>query len=359
MLAERRLHRDSDHDFRGAGHAGQLRLVNDLHALRAGETLAGARISVSIQSKRLYAETSPKLIFHSAVYMVAVSTLPTDLQMVFTDPDSTRTVVDWPTHCFRDIYNTHYATPDLALSSQSNSFATPPNVETYRSAPVPDLIQTMSVVGDDELEPDYREMIYLQTGHMLPEMGCEKLSSRTSLSNFGDVEVVAGDRAGRLEASHLHSISKNHVAAEYSFICVVAGTWVQPYYNQPPYALDSASASNSPNLMYPQQSRFDSTLLATQDEWIMRLTDAVNNLGDVDQQGNTSEATINYFEGGSVQFQSDSRRPKMLNDDGDGYVTGGFASDGALSADQALAGRYDHYIDCWGGFSDLTDLGLF
>lgn len=358
MLGERRLHRDVDHEFRDSGNAGLIRLVNDPIALRAGETLAGARISVSIQSKSLYAETSPKLIFHSAVYMVAVSTLPTQLQQVFTDPNSTRATLAWHHHCFVDIFNTHYATPDQAIggaAADQDSFSPSTLVLAHE---VPPLIQTMAVVGDDELEPDYREMIYLQTGFMLPEHGCEKLSGRTSLSNFGDVEVVAGDRAGRVEASHLHSISRNHVAAEYSFICVVAGAWVQPYHNQVDYAV---VAGNNPSLLYPEQERYDSTLLATQDEWIMRLTDAPNNLGDVDATPNTSEATINYFEGGSVTMFPGSRVPRMLNAAGDTFVNGGDQTGQATSytAANRQASLYEHYIDSWGGASILTDLGLF
>lgn len=361
MLGERRLHRDIDNQFRGSGVAGQLRLVNDPTPLRAGETLAGARIRVSAQTKSLYAETSPKLIFHSAVFLVAVSTLPANLQKIFTDPDSTRTLVDWPLHCFRDIYNTHYATPDLALSPAVDPGGSDPMISIGDLvAPVPDLIQTMAVVGDDELEPNYRELIYMQTGFQLPEMGCEQLSSRTSVMNFGESDVVSGERAARLMDSHTHSIDKNYVAAEYSFLCTVMATWVEPYrnqlkYDQGPATLDATAFQNA--LMYQEQGRMDSTVLATQNDWILRLTDAPNELGQGVGAGSNTEAAINLFEGGSVTLLADSRVPRMVDSSGE-YVPA-ISAASTITAASLAPGQYEHYIDCWGGASILTDLGLF
>lgn len=319
----------------------------------------------TVQTRRLYAETSPSLIHHSAIYLVRVSTLPIDLLKIFTDPDGTNTLVDWPQFCWQDIYNSYYATPDMALASvdvsdhvlQSGALKSP-GTGGYLEALVPDLIQTMAVVGDDELEPNYRELIYMQTGMMLPITAAEVLSSKTQLAGMSDMEVVAGERVGRVTSTISHSISHNAAAEEYGFICHISGTWIEPYHNQLDYSIVAAAGSvDNAALMYEEQSRFDSTVLAAQDEWILRLTDSPNALGDLDSTPNTSEASINLFEGGSVTLTPGSRIPRILNEDGDGFDTTWIS--GALTSENVAAGLYEHYIDSWGGASVLTDLGLF
>ena len=214
MLGQRRIHRSFPETYRDTLPPGQLQLAG-CTALRAGETVAGRSAEVSVSIPTIFRD-SPRLIFHSAVYMVAMETLPSDLEAVFTDPDRTEGFLDWTGYVFTDVYNTHYATPDILLSSK----VTPTRALTYRSG-MPPLIQTMGVVGDDELEPDYREMVYLQTGTRLPIRGCTLLSSKSSRVPIIDPFHTRGSMGGIMYAKHMHNMSKNLLAREWSFIATV------------------------------------------------------------------------------------------------------------------------------------------
>ena len=227
MRGERRTHRSPRHfGVKSNATSNRLYLLQAL-PLRPGETVAGSRTSVHFCTNHVYTPQSPGLIVHSALYFVSMRTMPEVIQKIFITPETTNPATlpgsrKWSGVLFRDIFNTHYATADEWIESDTS---------TATDAALPPLIHTMDVVNDDEQELTYEEFIFQQTGFHLPIEGCQRVSSRTNLIRASGVMPVHGPASGQIisvgniRGSHKHSVTKNLLAREYGFLALVDRDW--------------------------------------------------------------------------------------------------------------------------------------
>lgn len=248
------------------------------------------------------------------------------MQEVFIDQERSDTAAlpgsrTWEGCLFRQIFNDFYATTDEWIADDAS---------TVSFKALPPLIQTMEVVGDDEQELTYHEWIFQQTGFMLPTEGCQEVSARASRARMSNLALMDGHGAafGHFEVSHTHSVQKNLVAKEPSFIVGTVAIQEQP---------------NSSGT-YTGYDAWDFEKLRNQNGWIARLDESETVLGDIG-----SEATINLFENGEVRFYDDWDPVKLTSQSSDTIVSEG--TEGAETF-SALA-------TSWLGASILTDIGLF
>ena len=262
----------------------------------------------------------------SGLYFVSMLTLPDALQEVFIDASRTPASAlpgnrTWTGAVFREIFNTHFADADQWIADDTS---------TVIEHELPPLIKTIEVVGTDEEELTYMEWIFQQTGFNLPTVGCDVMSRRNSLAGFSNMSLVAGRDAafGHFRVSHVHSVQKNWLAREPSFVAVVVGMQEQP---------------NSSSL-YTGGDEWDvDQHLRDQTTWISRLDDATTELGVID----ANEATINLFEAGEVRFLSDWDPAKLSS-------TGTETAEGTEGSE-----TFSSLAQMWAGASVLTDIGLF
>ena len=253
-------------------------------------------------------------------------TLPDALQEVFIDSERTATDAlpgnrTWTGAVFREVFNTHFADADQWIASDTS---------TVIEHTLPALIKTIEVVGTDEEELTYMDWIFEQTGFNLPSVGCEVMSRRNSMAGFTNLSLVAGRDAayGHFRASHVHSVQKNYLAREPSFVAIIVGMQEQP---------------NSQTLYSGGDTWDVDAYLRNQETWIARLDDSDNALGDVD----ANKATINLFHGGEVRFLSDWDPEKLSS-------SGGESAEGTEGSE-----TFSSLAQMWAGASVLTDIGLF
>jgi hypothetical protein len=128
---------------------------------------------------------------------------------------------------FRNIFNDQFATAEFMITD-------PDSLETQ--AMLPELIQTMEVVGDDELNLTYDDWVYLVTGWYPKNNKSQRLASRarrmglawTQLLTAGaDADAPVG-AYGKWVAKHDYGLDENIIAIEPTFIYFVAGLWETP-----------------------------------------------------------------------------------------------------------------------------------
>lgn len=209
-------------------------------AVRPGCTLQGMRIALQLLTFESYSVHGAAPIFFSGWYMVKLSQLPDNFRQVFTETSGTgaghRDVNadlpyggDYTGPVFRNIFNDHFADHETWISSE-NSVAT--------QAVLPEMIDTMEVVGDDDVDLTYDEMMYLITGfypknnnsiNLTFQKGRGKMMSPQSFAQAGaDSRLAVG---GKFAAQHTHSYQKNLASAEPMFFMLVAGIWEEPNNN--------------------------------------------------------------------------------------------------------------------------------
>ena len=304
--------------------------------------MAGLKGRVEFLTERVYQVNSPGLVFVSGVYFVSMSVLPDELRTVFIDQSRGDTAAlpsnrTWTGECFREIYNSWFATIDEFISA---------DVSTDIQRRLPPLIQTIEVVGDDEPEMTYDDWIYAQTGRRLPKMGCERMFSRATRGGFKFTELLDASQGAVGHIGDIHHIScrKNRAAAEPGFVCLIAGCWEQP---------NSAASPSDTNEAGVQAygastSTFDTNLLRNSDTWISRQDDDAVNLGVI----SGTQASINLFEGGDVYFGTDWDPSTVAHSDS-------ATADATVPEATEGAEDYSHWQKAWFGMSVMTDIGLF
>jgi hypothetical protein len=163
---------------------------------------------------------------------VKASQLPDQYQNVFTDLERADSAVlplagSYEAQCFRNIFNDQFATAEHMITSESSK-------ETQ--ALLPEIRQTMEVIGDDELNLTYDEWVYLVTGWYPKNNKSMSLGSRarrgtlafTALLTDGADADAPVDAYGKFVARHTMGFNKNLIAIEPSFLCFVAGVWEPP-----------------------------------------------------------------------------------------------------------------------------------
>ena len=128
---------------------------------------------------------------------------------------------------FRNVFNDHFATAEHLIPAEESK-------ETQ--AVLPELRQTMEVIGDDDLNLTYDEWVYLVTGWYPKNNKSMRLSSRarpaslawtTLLTDGADADAPV-DTYGKFVGRDVISFNKNLIAVEPSFLIFVAGIWEPP-----------------------------------------------------------------------------------------------------------------------------------
>ena len=169
----------------------------------------------------------------SGVYTFPFSELDDAWQEMFTD--SSRTITspmpegrDLRGEIFRKVYNDWYG--------GSNEFFIPTSKNKETQGVLRELIQTMEVVGDDDLELTYDEWIYLNTGSYPRMSKCRCLGMRVTRGKFifPVHNLQAADRDtgvtvfGKWANRHEYSWNKNLLCIEPTVVAFIGGAWREP-----------------------------------------------------------------------------------------------------------------------------------
>lgn len=305
---------------------GALRLVSSF-ALRPGSTLQGLRCSFEVVSKSVYSVHSPPPILVTGIYLVKLSQLDDRYQVMFTDlsrADSASFPSGVPDRfeapAFRNIFNDQFATAEFMISD-------PDSLETQ--AMLPELIQTMEVVGDDELNLTYDEWVYLVTGWYPKNNKSQRLASRarrmglawTQLLTAGADADAAVDAYGKWVAKHDYGLDRNIIAIEPTFLFFVAGLWETPNSDKI-YEMDQVASRQrgryidaSANGFYLDRGApYAYNLFRNASAWIADPLedDAMGDIG--------TRNTVNYWLNGEVRMTRDYDPTKLMVKSGSLYA---------------------------------------
>ena len=210
---------------------GALKVVHVV-ALRPGTTLQGMRGHYEMVSEQVYSVHSPAPIVVTGQYFIKLSQLDDQYQQVFSDLDRADNAnipltASFEGALFRNIFNDRFATSEFLI---------PSNASKEVQAVLPELVQTVEVVGDDTLNLTYDEWVYLVTGWYPKNNKCMSLGSRarkaslawTSLLMDGSDDDAPVDAYGKWVARHNFGWAKNLIAIEPCFVVFIAGMWEQP-----------------------------------------------------------------------------------------------------------------------------------
>lgn len=169
----------------------------------------------------------------------------------------------------------------------------------------------MEVVGDDEIDLTYDDMIYLITGYYPKnnksmQVGRFQMGQGTLVMPSLGIPAAASDPqlCGHFGAVHRHSLSKNLICIEPSWLCLVAGVWEQPN-NDTVYSQNTGvdrhqeSKPAERNHTIDRGAGFAIDNMRNLDAWLVDPT-STDPVGDI---GN--RATLNYWLNGDVQFDYD------------------------------------------------------
>lgn len=269
----------------------------------------------------------------SGVYLVGFQHLPEDARRFFlSDADS---VVPWAEHAFREIYNLRFSDEDYYIPENTN----------VTGATLRELIQTIDIVGDDELELTWPEFVEFQTGFPVNIPGAEILSWSIAAAQLSKQSHFVDDKEYRhFYRTFSHSIRKNHLSAQGAILMVVSGNWGNPM------VTDTESSA--------QRTTFDINLLTNRDDWIIRpMDDDISSIGSL----SASQASINLFEGGDIYV------PALTSIAPGGDIELPTEGTDVENTEVAKTGNYatgelDVYRGYWSGragASFLTDINFF
>lgn len=301
---------------------------------------------------------TPAPFCFSALFFVSTRVLDDTVRRVWLDDAFTLPAPSWSARCFQEIFNTHYADPDFYL----------PESSTAISARLPALIQTMDIVGAEELELTWEDYVMSQTGRRPRKDGSEPLDKRwgrmkrrrgdlLNLATSMDADV---HEFGHLERWFGHSVTKNYSCDEAGFLCHVVGSYAHPLL---------ADADHDALV-----NRYDVDLLLTRDGWIPRNDQENDSYGAI--VGDSSQASINLFEGGDLYMVVDTTGDAGLGASGNlqaqpaeevGTGVNDEVEDTSTQDNTDQPDDYNATVDLlmpsrvytWFGASILTDLGLF
>lgn len=254
--------------------------------------------------------------------------------------DADNSSIRWPEEAFKQVYNRYFADEDYFLTA-----------DTVTQANLRPLIQTIDIVGDDELELSWPEFVEFQTGFPVRMPGAEVLSFKIGRAGLmtDSVQYIDNTAYAHFRKSFQHSVTKNRLAAQGAIMLMVSGHWSNPL-------LDGA----------PGGSRFDVSLLTNRDDWLIRSMDESDtNVGQL----TATRASINLFEGGDIYIPDTTDDRHIDVDAGDVDVARGgdtvaantTISEGARSAvsSDSLSDPVAFWVDSWLGASVLTDINFF
>ena len=195
-----------------------------------GATLQGHVTSIDFLTDQTYDVHSYRPIFISAMAWVKASQLPDVMTRVFTDPTRTEDqdfpiATDFSSACFRNFFNDVFATQEYLIVDEEFQGS---------QAVIPPMIQTMEVVGGDELELSYDDYIYLLTGYYPKNNKSQLLGFRTTRGKMFAPTMLMPQDAGKpvvgakFSARHTYSSNKNMIAIEPSFLIAIAGVIAEP-----------------------------------------------------------------------------------------------------------------------------------
>lgn len=337
---------------------GAIRLIECI-GLRPGTTLQGFKSTFNILSEKVYGVHSPSPIYFSGFYLIKASQLPDEFRNVFSQTsdqrgDSTALPKSgkFSANCFRNIVNDHFASAHELIVDESSEAT---------QALLPELVQTMEVVGDDELDLTYDEMIYLITGYYPKDNASMNLTFQKGKGGLVGGSLVSGASvvtlAGHFGAMHNHSYSKNLICIEPSFLIGVAGVWEQPnndtlYSSAVGAAIRFQGASNTADNNFIDRGQvFEVDRFSTLDEWLADPTsdDPVGALDPAyDSNAGTNRATLNYWLSGEVSFDYDWDPIVVTGEDAGAGVTINAESSSAEGSEAYLS-----RVQAWTGVSTL------
>ena len=240
--------------------------------------------------------------------------MPDIYQQMFADLDRAETAA-FPTgmpqggfdpQLFRMIYNERFATAEFLIASESSE-------ETQ--AVLPQLTQTMEVVGDDTLHLTYDEWVYYVTGWYPKNNKTMSLGSRARRMTLGWTTLITDgadadapvDAYGKYVAMHKMGWNKNLICVEPCFIVFIAGVWEQPnsetiYGTENPAGALVARSERSANNL-GRGVDFDFNLFRNAEAWLAdpASVDPIGQLGT----GSGHMDSINYWLGGEQRFSRD------------------------------------------------------
>ena len=289
---------------------------------RPGATLQGHVTSIDFLTDQTYDVHSYRPIFISAMAWVKASQLPDVMTRVFTDPTRTEDqdfpiATDFSSACFRNFFNDVFATQEYLIVDEEFQGS---------QAVIPPMIQTMEVVGGDELELSYDDYIYLLTGYYPKNNKSQLLGFRTTRGKMFAPTMLMPQAAGKpvvgakFSARHTYSSNKNMIAIEPSFLIAIAGVIAEPNSDavygtsrQPipgQASFDTRAkrrwrnAEGMPAKVLDRGAPFTVDNLRTAQDWLADPLDSTDPLGQ-QNSGDASLYTINYFMNGEVGFDRD------------------------------------------------------
>lgn len=247
---------------------------------------------VRLVSQSMYPVYGPPPIVFSGLYLVGLEYLPEDFRRFFLT-DSDTTPISWSTAAFVEVYNRYFADEDYYLTH--SDLAGNSSLSHIHSARLRPLIQTIDIVGDDELELTWQDFVEFQSGFRPSMPGAEvldfKMARAAWITDAGGIEQDAYySHYGR---NFNHSVRKNHVAGQGAVLLHVIGNWSNPL-------VDAEYATHATTLVRDTSKSADTldiNRLTNRDDWIIRpLDDATSEVGVLA----ANAASINLFEGGEI-----------------------------------------------------------
>ena len=276
----------------------------------------------------------------SGLYFLSFEYFPEDFRRFFLQADDM--TLQHAQVAFRLLYNHYFGDEDYYLTES----------EYVLEAALRPMIQTIEIVGDDELELTWEDFVEFQTGFRPMTRVGEMLSWR--ISRAGRM-LRAGSVEDNVYYSHhiqsfSHSVVKNHVAGQGGVVMWLLGNWSNPI-------LDGGGVGD-----------FTINRLTNRDDWIIREMDEdSDNLGQL----SSSQAAINLFEGGEIYVPNDAYTDlsgvlDVATGDvdvaayGDASVETSDITESTMSESSTrITNRNFFYCDAWIGGSFLTDINFF
>lgn len=239
---------------------------------------------------------------------------------------------------FREVYNRYFGDEDYYITES----------EDRLNAQLRALIQTIEIVGDDELELSWQDFVEFQTGFRPSMPGAEILSFKIARAGMASRMFKVEDNTAyaHFARTFKHSVRRNRLAAQGGVLIEINGCWSNP--------LVDGGGVGSPTI----------NRLTNRDDWLIReMDESSSNIGQL----SSSEASINLFEGGEVYVPDTTQSGRHLAvhsgdlDIGQLDETSNDADDisesGQTEASSAPS-YYEFFNENWLGASFLTDINF-
>ena len=275
----------------------------------------------------------PAPILFSALYAVGTEFMEEKHRRFFmVDGDQS---TNWAEDAFRVVYNTYFQDEDYYISGS----------EDVLDARLRPLIQTMELVGDDELELNWAEFIEFQTGYPLRSPKAEVLSFKIGRAMPTGTGVFHNDCLHHhFGKTFMHSVQRNRLLQQGGVILGIVGNWSHPL-------LDGNGVSTP--TVNKMNNRYD---------WYIKPMDdaAGDDRGDI----TSTQDSINLFYGGEIYVpdgvdltdtftvSAGDVDPRAMGDtDDEGDITESSSDDSTTESTDL-----EFYADPWAGMSFLSGI---